>query len=111
MSEIKKLIRVTNDRNRAKDYTLARFRTLRTILSRFRIRTMEDGISGNVVIEACMNGYVNSHPAVLAMVDQWIRDTTGEEPPVKTPSLNKKDLNEIYAASQRGLKFDDDEEI
>lgn len=63
---------------------------------------MEEGLSGNVVLEAFLNGYLNSHPAVLAMVDQWVRDT-GETPEPRSPKLSRRDLEEIYTAASRGI--------
>lgn len=69
---------------------------------------MEDGLSGNVVLEAFLNGYLNSHPAVLAMVDQWVRDTTGEAPEPRSPKMSRRDLEEIYAAASRGIVVEEE---
>jgi hypothetical protein len=102
MSEIRRLIRVAARRNSSEEYTVMRFRALRSLVDRFRRKTMEEGVSGNVVLEAFLRGYLDSHPAVLAMVDQWLREC-GEEPEPRTPRLSRSDLDEIYAAASRGM--------
>ena len=108
MSEIQRLLRVAAGRNVAKDYTVARFRVLRSLIDRFRRRCAEEGHSGNVVLEACLSGYVNSHPAVLAMVDQWMRESGAEPTPHRGSQMSKRDLEEIYAASSRGIMTEED---
>lgn len=108
MSDIQKFIRIAAKRNSAKEYTIGRFRVLRSLLDRFRRKAMEEGMSGNVILEAFLNGYLNSHPAVLSMIDQWIRDTTGETPESRSPKMNRRDLDEIYAAARRGMIFEEE---
>lgn len=106
MRDLRQLLRIAARRNAADDYTQVRFRVLRRIADSFRRKTHEDMISGNVVIEACLQGYLNSHPAVLAMIDQWIRDNMPEaEETRRVPTMTKRDLEEIYSAS-RLMMFD-----
>ena len=62
-------------------------------------------MSTNVLFEAVVRGYLNRHPAVLAMVDQWKRDEGRDGDP--TPSLAKRELDDIYAALGSG-KIEDD---
>ena len=85
-----------------------RFRVLKSLIDRFRRKTNEDGVSGNVVLEAFLHGYLNSHPAVMAMVDQWIRDT-GEEPPDRKHAMSRSDLREIYAAARGAIATDEED--
>ena len=108
MSEIQRLLRVAARRNEAGEYTFAKFRVLRTLNEEFRRRAAEDRTSPNVIFEAFLRGYVNHHPAVLAMVDQWIRDEGMEPPEQKAPRLSKADLDEVYAAAASGMIADDD---
>lgn len=103
MSDIQRLIRVAARRNSAEEYTVIRFRALRSLVDRFRRKTTEDGVSGNVVLEAFLRGYLDSHPAVLSMVDQWVRDSVGEGVEPRSPALTRRDLEEIYAAASRGM--------
>jgi len=104
VSKIQQLIRIAALRNKSQEYATMRFRVLKSLIASFRRKTMEDGLSGNVVIEAFLRGYLNSHPAVMAMVDQWVNTEMGEDPPERrSPKLSKRDLEEIYAASARGM--------
>lgn len=109
MSEIQRLIRLAARRNEAEGYTQMRFKVLKSLVASFRRKTVEDGLSGNVLIEAFIRGYLNSNPSILALIDQWIRDTTGEVPDRRSPKLSKRDLEEIYAASSRGLSVNEEE--
>ncbi len=108
MSDIRRFIRIAARRNEAEEYTVMRFRVLRSLCDAFRRRTAEEGISGNVAIEAFLQGYLSSHPAALAMVDQWVRDTTGEPPEPRSPKMSRRDLEEIYAAAGRGMMAEEE---
>lgn len=110
MPEIQKLIRLANERNVREKFTLARFKVRRDLLDRFRRRTAEDGLSGNVAIEAFINGYINSHPAVLAMVDQWMRDHAATPRPSKAQKMGRADLDEIYAAASGAMTNSEEED-
>lgn len=108
MDEIRRLIRVAARRNSAEEYTVAKFRVLKDLNLRFKERAAQDGLSPPVIFEAMMRGYVNQHPAVLAMLDQWIRDNLPEYKEPKTPRLSASDLEEIYAVADSSMI---DEEI
>lgn len=69
---------------------------------------MEEGVSGNVVLEAFLRGYVESHPAVLAAVDQWTREAYPEQEHARGPAMNRRDLDEIYAAANRGMMAEEE---
>lgn len=107
MDEIQKLLRVAAKRNAAGDYTDVKFRILRSLVDRFRRQAMEDRVSGNVIIEAVLRGYVEKHPAVLAMLDKWISEEQPEQREVPRPRMSKKDLAEIYAAAGSGMIEED----
>ena len=111
MSDIQRLVRLAARRNSADEYTMVRFKALRVLVDRFRRRCVEEGMSGNVIIEAMIEGYLGSHPAVLAMIDQWMRDHEREEVSHrKIPKLGKADLDEIHAAARSGMMEDDKED-
>ena len=108
MSDIRRLLRLAEKRNTAGEYTSTRFRVKRTLDASFRRACVEDNVSPNVVIEACLRGFVNRHPAVLAMIDQWIRDEGRERPDERTgPRMSRSDIAEIYAAARAGSLEDD----
>lgn len=94
MSEIRRLIRVTRDRNRAEEYTSVRVRLLKTDLVAMKAQLKIDGLSPVVLFEAVVRGYIDRHPSVLAMVDQWIRDS-GREPVSNTKNISQRELDEI----------------
>lgn len=107
MSEIRRLLRLAEKRNTAGEYTSTRFRVKRTLDASFRRACMEDSVTPNVVIEACLRGFVDRHPAVLAMIDQWIRDEGRERRDDRTgPKMTRSDIAEIYAAARSGLEDD-----
>ncbi len=108
MSDIQRLIRIAQKRNAAEEYTEIRFRALKSLTARFRRKAMEEGLSGNVVLESFLQGYVDSHPAVLAMIDQWARDNIGEEPVRRSSKMSNRDLEEIYAAARRGIMIEEE---
>lgn len=103
MDEIRRLLRVAARRNSAEDYTAIKFRVLKTLGQAFRRQCAEDSVTPNVVMEAVLRGYVNRHPAVMAMIDEWIRQERPEEPERKSPRLSKRELEEIYAAAGSGM--------
>jgi hypothetical protein len=84
------------------NYTSAHFRVLRTLYDKFRRMAMEDGVSPHAVVEAVVSGYVNRHPAVLAMIDQYIRENYSDRE-VKGPKLSKRELAELYAEIGSGI--------
>lgn len=108
MSEIQRLIRVAARRNSAEEYTVVRFRALRSLVDRFRRKAVEDGVSGNVVLEAFLRGYVESHPAVLAAIDQWTREAFPEREAPRGPVMSRRDLDEIHAAANRGMMAEEE---
>jgi hypothetical protein len=108
VSELQRLIRVAARRNSAEEYTVVRFRALRSLVDRFRRKAVEEGVSGNVVLEAFLRGYVESHPAVLAAVDQWTRESYPEQEHARGPVMNRRDLDEIYAAANRGMMAEEE---
>jgi hypothetical protein len=59
-------------------------------------------------LEAFLRGYVESHPAVLAAVDQWTREAYPEEAASRGPVMSRRDLDEIYAAANRGMMAEED---
>lgn len=95
---IDRLLRVAAARNKRHEYTILKVRTLRTTLGELRRRCQEDGITLPALVEALVRGYNNKDPSALAMVDHWIRDEGLEREPPRGPSLNKRDLEEVYAA-------------
>ena len=108
MSEIQRLVRVAAKRNSAKEYTTIRFRALRSLVDRFRSKAEAEGMSGNVILEAFLTGYVNSHPSVLAMIDQWIRDESKEIRERRAPKMSQREIAEIYAAAKCGLELEEE---
>lgn len=103
MDEIRRLIRVAARRNSAEEYTVAKFRVMRSLYERFKERAASEGVSPTVIFEAVLKGYVENHPGVLAMIDQWVRDNVPSKPEKKAPKLSKRDLEEIYAAAGSGM--------
>lgn len=95
MSEVQRLLRVAARRNEALEYGSMRVRLLKTQIEQMRRMLREDGVSANVLFEAVLRGYVERHPAVLAMLDQWKRDSGKESRPVK--SLSDREIDDIYA--------------
>lgn len=108
MDEIQRLLRVASGRNKAGEYMSMKFRLLKTLNEQVRAQLEEDRITPNVLLEAVLRGYVNRHPAVMAMVDQWIRDEVPEREEPKVPALSKKDLNDIYSAAGSGMVSDEE---
>ncbi len=107
MSEIQRLLRVAARRNEAREYGSIRVRLLKTEIEEMRRRLLEDGVSANVLFEAVLRGYVNKHPAVLAMLDQWQRDEGKEPKPVK--NLSGREIDDIYAELGGGM-IDEEEQ-
>lgn len=103
MDEIRRLLRVAARRNSAREYTAIKFRLLRRLSDAFRRQCAEDSVTPNVVMEAVVQGYVDRHPAVLAMIDEWVRRERPEEPEKRSPKLSKRELEEIYAAAGSGM--------
>jgi hypothetical protein len=95
MSEIQRLLRVAASRNAATDYGGLRIRLLKSQIAALREQLQADNMSANVLIEAVVRGYLNRHPAVLAMVDQWKREEAPEGKPQS--GLSKRELDDIYA--------------
>lgn len=102
MSDIKRLIRVADNRNRAEEYAEVKFKVLRTLKKSLVVRLADDRISKTAFFEAVVKGYVDRHPAVMAMVDQWIRENTPEGREPRSPSLRRSEIDEIYAEISRG---------
>lgn len=109
MSEIKRLIRVTAARNEATEYTSGRYRVLRRLHDRFKSKAAQESISPNVVLEAMIRGYINDHPAVLAMIEQWIKDEGLEKKSGKGAKPANRELDEIYSAIADGGMIVDEE--
>lgn len=105
MSEIQRLLRVAARRNEAREYGSIRVRLLKTEIEEMRRRLLEDGVSANVLFEAVLRGYLDKHPAVLAMLDQWQRDAGKEPKPVK--DLSRREIDDIYAELGGGMIEDD----
>lgn len=95
MDRLQRLLRVAASRNAATEYGGVRVRLLKSQIEALRDQLAEDGMSANVLFEAVVRGYLNRHPAVLAMVDQWRRDEGHGETPVK--SLKQREIDDIYA--------------
>ena len=106
MDEIRRLLRVAAERKARSEGEVVRVRLNRELNHQLRERLDEDGIALTVFMEAVCRGYVRRHHAILAMIDQWIRD---ERPDSERsgPKLNSKDLDEIYAAVRDGGNVDD----
>ncbi len=100
--EIRRLVQVAARKGGDLNYTGVRFRVLRTLYDKFCRMAAEDSTSPHAVIEAVLSGYVNRHPAVLAMVDQYVRDNYAERE-ARGPRLSKKELNELYAEIGSGM--------
>lgn len=101
MDEIRRLLRVTARRASADQYTSLRFRLLRSTSDRVRELCEQDGMTVNALLEAFLDGYVHRHPAVLALIDQRMRDV--DVPEKRGPKMSKRDLDEIYAAAGSGM--------
>ncbi len=107
MDEIRRLLRVTRDRNEAPNYVSRRFRITREMDTRLRQLTAEDGLSVNVLFEAIVRGFIERHPSVLAMIDEYRRRLEPEGSGKPTPKMSRRDLDEIYAAAG-GVMMDED---
>ena len=101
MSEIRRLIRLASERNIRENYTAFTCSIMRTLDAAARRKANEERITLNVVIEAVLRGYVNDHPAVLAMIDQWLRDENREPQESVGPRISKKEIDEIFEAIRR----------
>jgi hypothetical protein len=101
MSKIQRLLRVAARRNQASEYGSIRVRLLKSQIETVRQRLLEDGVSANVLFEAVLRGFIDKHPAVLAMLDQWQRDEQKERKSEK--SLSRKDVADIYAELGGGI--------
>lgn len=101
MSEIQRLLRIAARRNGAGEYGTLRVRLLKVQIKALRAQLTEDGISGPVLFEAVLKGYLQRHPAVLAMIDQWKRDELPKSVDIK--SLSDQELDDIYAAIGGGM--------
>lgn len=95
MSEIQRLLRVAARRNEAGEYGSIRVRLLKAEIEELRETLADDSMSVNVLFEAVVRGYINRHPAVLAMIDQWKRDERPREPEQRT--LRDREIADIYA--------------
>jgi len=98
MSEIKRLLRMTIDRNAATEYISSRYRIKKKLQAAFLRKAAQESISANVILEAVIRGFVSDHPAVLAMIDQWIKDEGKARDDSPGPRVKKSELDEIYAA-------------
>ncbi len=96
MSDIQRLLRVAARRNRAGEYGSVRVRLLKTQIEALKEQLLRDGCSANVLFEAVLRGYLDRHPAVLAMLDQWKRDEQ-KESASHTKTLTARDVADIYA--------------
>lgn len=101
MDKLQRLLRVAASRNAATEYGGLRIRLLKSQISALKEQLEKDGMSANVLFEAVLRGYINRHPAVLAMVDQWKRDEAIEERPIK--SMSDKEVADIYAELGSGM--------
>jgi hypothetical protein len=108
MSKIQKLLQIANKRNKANEYCELNFRLLKTLKRSFKNHAKENNVSMNVIMEALIRGYVRDHPAILAMIDQWMRDEKIEDKKQHIPKLNSNDLKEIHAAIQSGMIIEED---
>lgn len=105
MDEIRRLLRVTAEREESVGRAVVRFRIDRDLLSQLWERLNEDDMDMTSFMEAVCRGYVRGHHAILAMLDQWRREERpGHE--VRGPKLTPRDLDEIYAAVEDGGKVD-----
>lgn len=70
-------------------------------LAAVKEKLRRDNMSMPVLVEAVLRGYVNNHPAVLAMIEDWIRERdssmAGDRPRL---FRRRSDLDEIYGAIQ-----------
>jgi hypothetical protein len=60
-------------------------------------------------MEAVVTGFVEGHPSVMAMIDQWTRENETDFQDEK-PSLRLKELGEVYGAIAAGDGLMTDEE-
>jgi len=105
MDGIRRLLRVAAERKARANSAVVRFRMDRELTDQLRERLDEEGISLTVFMEAVCRGYVRGHHAILAMIDQWVREECPEHIH-KGPQLSARDLGEIYAAVEDGGKVD-----
>jgi hypothetical protein len=106
MSDIQRLLRVAARRNEAGEYGSLRVRLLKTQIEALREQLLRDGASANVLFEAVLRGYLERHPAVLAMLDQWKRDEQPESQR-SSKSLTNKEVADIYAEIGGGMVGDE----
>jgi len=101
MDRLQRLLRVAASRNAATEYGGIRVRLLKSQIGAMREQLEKDGMSANVLFEAVLRGYINRHPAVLAMIDQWKRDEHVAQREIR--SLNDRDVADIYAELGSGI--------
>ena len=85
---------MTASRNAAKDYGLLKFRALKTDIAALKNQLAKDSISATAFFEAVVRGYNERHPAILAMISDWLRaeKKDGLKDKSETAMLSKKDL-------------------
>ncbi len=115
MSAITKLIRVTASRNAAEDYGALKFRALKTDIVALKAQLARDGISATAFFEAVIRGYNERHPAILAMVSDWLKSEKGVglKDKRETARLSQKDLNRLLDDIESADALDDleDEDV
>jgi hypothetical protein len=112
LSAITKLIRVTASRNARKDYTDLKIRVLKSDLLAFKEQLAKDRLSATVFFEAMLRGYAERHPAILAMISDWLKSEKkdGLKDKSETARLSQKDLNRLLDDIESADSLDDLEE-
>lgn len=98
MSNIKRLLKVANNRNKKDDYFNFHFRLLKTDVEKLREKFAEDGMSPAVFFEAIIRAYMNNSPWINSAIEDWKRDHGIIEKKHKGHSFKKKEIEALYAA-------------
>lgn len=69
-------------------------------------KLQEEGLHLSVLLECVVDGFMNNHPAVMAMVDDYRRSVSAVVDATR-PRLTERDLDGIYGEFEDRLEDDD----
>lgn len=95
-TELPRLLRVAADRNRREEYGKTPVRLLRRDLKALRTKLQAEGMSFNVLMEACVRGYLRDDPAVRAAIETWSREERPGRPQSESGRPRDREIEAIY---------------
>ncbi len=104
---MKRLLDVAKQKNNAHNFTVIKIKITKDLEAKLVAACALDSIKPSVIVQAVILKYIERHPAILAVVDDMLRDKT-EAVEVMTKKFGTREIDDIYTAINSGILLDED---